>query len=504
MPARIDRLSGADLTFLRLETHSAPAHIAALAILEGSVLTDGHGRLDIEDLRDRIGRRLTRVPELRRRLYAPPLLGGGLLWVDDGAFDIRHHVRQGAVEQPGDEPELLASAARLLESLLDRHRPLWELWFLTGLSGGRVGLVIKLHHALADGMAAVSVIDSLFDFTPRAPDPEVATWKAEPVPGYQRLLADNLTARLASLRRAAKGLRYLPATMGDFWRMLRDREKAPHCSLNQPIHSGRHIRFMRVDLAAAKERAHQAEGKLNDVVLALVGAGLRELLIGRGEPVDGVELLVSVPVSLRSRSSSLSPAAGTGNDSGGMVVPLSVGEPDPERALARVVQATRRAKAEQHPVFIKHFMAAVAATPIGRLMVEHQRWINLFVTNVPGPPMPLYVLGARIMDVVPIVGVAGNATMAVCAFSYTGRLYLVANVDATACPDVDVFMAGLERAWGRLGGGGTGSRGRWPERSPQAKRVHRHPLLPHPRKIPGPEHPGQSAVDEKERSKEVP
>jgi diacylglycerol O-acyltransferase len=447
MGATIERLSSADLSFLRFETPATPWHIGALAILDGAVLLDPAGRLDLEMLTTRLNRRITSVPELRRRLYKPPFLGGRPVWVDDGTFDIRDHVREVSVGPPGGEAELLAVTARLLESLLDRRRPLWELWFLTGLDGGRVAVLLKLHHALADGMAAVAIVGtSLFEPAPDDPDPAPPDWTPQAVPGYPRLVADNVGGRLAALGHGVRALRHAPATIAAAWGMIVSSEKAPQSSINRVVRAGRRVRFTRLDLTTVKQRAHAAGGKVNDVVLAVVTAGLRELLLSRHERVDGVELLASVPVSLRAASQ----VHGVGNSSGAIKVPLPVGVPNPDEVLAAVVEATKRAKAREDPAFIIEFLSIVAATSIGRMKTMHQTWINVPVTDVPGPPVQLYMLGAPVLDVVPVVPTAGNCTVLVCAFSYAGRLYLVANVDATACPDVDVFMTGMESGWRRL------------------------------------------------------
>ena len=149
--------------FLRFESPAWPCHFAGLAVVDGKALVDEAGRLRLAELTDRTSRRLADVPELRRRLHFPGILRGGPLWVDDERFDIRNHIHEAAAEPPGGEAELLELAARLDERQLDRARPLWELWFLTGLRDGRVGVLLKLHHCVADGLAAVALMGSLFD-----------------------------------------------------------------------------------------------------------------------------------------------------------------------------------------------------------------------------------------------------------------------------------------------------------------------------------------------------
>ena len=189
---RFRRLTSLDLMFLRFESPEWPCHFAGLAVVDGAALVDEAGRLRLDELTDRTSRRLANVPELRRRLHFPGVLRGGPLWVDDDRFDIRHHIHQAAVEAPGGDAELLELAARLDERQLDRTRPLWELWFLTGLRDGRIGVLLKLHHCVADGTGSRGADGiAVRRRTPRA-DPDPAPWTPEPIPGAWSLLIDNL------------------------------------------------------------------------------------------------------------------------------------------------------------------------------------------------------------------------------------------------------------------------------------------------------------------------
>ena len=147
-PRRSDfaRLTSVDLMFLRLENPAWPGHVAGLALVEGGALLSTSGQLRLQEIRERVNRRVAHVPQLRLRVYFPGPLGGKPLWVDDHRFDIEHHVHETAVEPPGGDLQLLDAAAHLYGKVLDRRRPLWEIWFLTGLSDGRVGVLLKLHH----------------------------------------------------------------------------------------------------------------------------------------------------------------------------------------------------------------------------------------------------------------------------------------------------------------------------------------------------------------------
>jgi len=438
--------------FLHLETPDWPGHFGGLAVVEGKALLDGSGHLRLQEIMERMNRHLAHVPQLRRRLHSAGPLGGKALWVDEQDFDIRHHVHAAAVERPGGDVQLLEAAAQLYGQLLDRRRPLWELWFLNGVSDGRVGVLLKLHHSVADGMAAVAIMGSMFDFQPDAPDPVPDQWAPEPVPGAWSLVADNLSSKIGASGRAATMLAHpLRLVRGARVRIRVAREalghaSAPRTSLNQVVRSGRRIRFLRLDLGAMKEAAHAHEATVNDVVLDLWSGGLRELMLSRKEPTSGVELVTNMPVSLRSASE----ARTVDNELGFMALPLPVWEPDVRRRLDLIVHTTRKAKSEQRPAAMAGFLAAASALPIGKYFSAHQHSVNVKVTNVIGPPAPVYVLGARILDILPITRLFGNVGLTLCAFSYAGQIFLVVTADATAFPDLDVLMAGMERDWNAL------------------------------------------------------
>lgn len=452
--SRFPRLTPFERMYWGMETPEWPGHVAGLALLEGGPLLDEAGELRLGEIRDRLGRRLPSVPRLRKRVQVPRWPGGKPLWVDDAGFAIEHHVLQAAVPAPGGEAQLLETAAEIYGRLLDRRRPLWELWFLTGLDGGRLGALLKLHHAMADGTAAVAIIGSLFDLAPEVPDPAPEPWVRGSLPGAGSLAADNLAGKARAVGRAGKALAH-PERLVSRLRTIAlvakrsaGVEGAPRTSLNCPVAAGRRLGFLRLDLAAVKEVAHAHGGKVNDVVLALWAGGLRELLVSRGEPVAGVEPTVGMAVSTRSAGD-----ATIDNQVGTAVFPLPVAEPDPARRLDRVVARTPQAKAQQRAGAIMGALVSLAATGLGRRLMLHQRATSVMATNVAGPPVPVYVLGARILDILPIIDLEGNVGLTVCAFSYAGRLFLVVTADARGFPDLGALMTAMERDWHALAAG---------------------------------------------------
>ena len=443
---RFARLSTLDLMFLRVESAAWPCHFGGLAILDGSALVDTSGRLRLGEIAEELNRRLAHVPQFRRRVYLPGPLQGKALWVDDDRFDIHHHVRERTVDPPGGDTQLLDVAAGICDDLLDRTRPLWELWFLTGLSGGRVGVLLKLHHSLADGMAALMLMASLLDAEPGATAPAVKPWAPEPMPKGSQLLLDNLLTKMTQAQRAALALAHPVRLATDLHvlagvaRRALSPARAPRTSLNRRVQTGRRIRFLRLNLTAVRHAAHARHGTINDVVLTLWTGGLRHLLASRAEPVQRLELVTTVPTSSRSASD----MGAVDNEFGAITLPLPVWEADAERRLDLIAARTREAKAEQHPAAAMGLLARLSATPLGGYLAGHQHAVNVEVTNVTGPPVPVYLFGVPVLAILPIVGPVGNMGPVLCAFSYAGQLFLVVTADSHGFPDLDVLMAGME------------------------------------------------------------
>jgi WS/DGAT/MGAT family acyltransferase len=451
MRSRYARLSLADRSNLRIERVETPTHIAGLCVVEAASLLAADGTLDLAMIQRRIERRLACVPVLRRVVHSAPLLCGPALWVDDPQFAIERHVLAARVAPPGDEASLLATAEELLRPLLDRSHPLWQLWLLTGLADGHIGLLFKVHHAIADGLAAVAIIMALCDLTPDAPDPPAEGWQPVPAPSAHALFVDALSGRMAEaggvLAYPLRLVRAADATVRDSLEFINNRHAAARTSLNALPSVGRHLRVAHLDLEAARTIAHAHGAKVNDVVLAVVTGGVRELLLARGERVEGLELTTSEPATLRSAERA---RGELGNAAGALLVRLPAGDTDAIRRLEHIAAATRRAKAEQHPAYINGLFSWLAATRLALPLARHQHFVNFFVTNVPGPTAPLYLLGARIEDVTPVLGLAGNVTIVFAALSYCGRLNVLVSADAAACPEVDVLAAGMQRAWDAL------------------------------------------------------
>jgi diacylglycerol O-acyltransferase len=439
-PGQLERMSWLDLSNLRIEDRGAPMHVAALLILERLPVIEADGLSGLAAMRTCVQSRLHLAARLRQVPYQPPPGFGRPVWVDYPGFDIREHVRTRPVGVPGDDSALMRTCAELYEVPLDRSRPLWDMWLLTGLAGGRAALLIRLHHVLADGIAALSMLRALCE--PGAGAPDVAgeqagapRWVPAPVPALRDLAAD----RLAEVRSTLAGP-FRPAAAGAWLRKmaaqgaaLAREGRAPRLSLNAPVSGRRQLTLVRTDLALARTLAHAHGGTVNDAVLAAVAGGARALLGARGELTPTMVARASVAVSLRKGAERL---AG-GNRVGVFIVPLPVGDPDAGRRLTHIVSATKRCKTR--PPY----------QPSSRLLLgwmiramPRQRLVNLLVSNLPGPQEPVWLAGARVLEMLQFGVVQGNVPVSVGALSYAGHLTLGIVADRTVT-DLDVFAAGM-------------------------------------------------------------
>jgi diacylglycerol O-acyltransferase / wax synthase len=445
----LERLGAQDLLMLWADDLGWSEDIGVLAILDGDPLLDGDGRVRVEQVCRRLEPRLALVPRFRQLLYRPRRGLGWPLWVDAASFDLADQVRVHPLGPPGDEAELLATCTRLCRRRLDPTRPLWEAWLLPGLPDRRVGLLLRAHHTMVDGVAGMAALTALLDLAADAPDPVASPWTPGPMPTVGELLRDNLRRRLAGLGRGLPRLAHRSGRRrgsAGVWREF-FAERAPRTSLNRPVGADRRLAVVRGRLEAARQVAHVHQAAVNDVVLAAVAGGLRRLLAGRGEAVEDLVLRAMVPISLhRGR-----PGPAGGNRGSVMLVPLPLGEPDPARRLELIAADTAARKRRARPQTGGGVLGFVAVQRAWCRSLARQRTINLSVTNVPGPPVPLYLAGAQLLELFPVVSLLGNLTLSVAVVSYAGQLNLTAVADRDACPDLEAFAEGVRRDLDELG-----------------------------------------------------
>jgi len=448
----MERLSAQDLASLAGDDAGWPWDMGAIGFLDRAGLVDGDGRFQIEAVRRVIESRLQLVPHSRQLLYRPRLGLGWPLWTDAASFDIADHVRVFLLAAPADQMQVLAAWQQLRRRPLDRSRPRWEAWFLPGLADGRIGVFLRMHHAMADGVAGVAAFSALFDLTAEAPAPAASPWTPAPVPSARELLGDNARRRARELGRAVSGLTHPGGMLRQArrtWPAWREAagQRAPATSLNRGrIGLDRRLALVHGDLGQARTIARAHGGTVNDVVLAVVAGGLRDLLLARGEPVSDLVLRASVPVSLHQERS----GRPLGNQVGWMAVPLPLGEPCHARRLELIAADTAERKKNARPEITSGIFRFILAQRAFNLLLPHQRYLNTFITNVPGPPAPLYLAGARLLEVFPVLAITGNMALGVAVMSYAGQLNLTAVADRDRCPDVEVFAEGVRQALDEL------------------------------------------------------
>jgi WS/DGAT/MGAT family acyltransferase len=388
-----------------------------------------------------------------------PLGQGRPVWIDDEHFDIAYHVRLTALPRPGDEQQLLELMGRVQSQALDRSRPLWELWFVDGLEGDRVALIIKTHHALGDGIANVDLGMALVDLTPDVADELAAAWTPRRPPSPARLLVDSVAEQLARpvdlVRAGVDALRDPRRALGSaldvgrtLWTMSAQPGRAPW---NTDVTRHRRWRPARVSLDEARRLKDRAGVTLNDVVVAACTGALRQFLLDHGEDVQGRTLKAMVPVSTRREDEH---GETLGNRVSMFVVDLPVDEADPARQLQRVHEQTTALKQSglvdgaEAVIRLADGVTPLAA-PLTRF-VSHHIPMNLVITNIPGPPVPLWLRGARLLEVFPYVEVVDREGLTIAVLSYTDRLLFGVTSDRDVIPDLGLLAEHLEKSFAGL------------------------------------------------------
>jgi diacylglycerol O-acyltransferase / wax synthase len=458
------RLSGLDASFLHLETGPAHMHVASTAIFEGPAPS-------YEEFRDHIGSRLHLVPRFRQKLRFVPYGQGRPVWVDDPHLNLDYHCRHTALPSPGSEEQLRNLAARIFSQRLDRSKPVWEMWLVDNVDGGRFAVIGKSHHALVDGVSGVDISTVLYDL---APDPEplppAEPWIPDPEPTEAQLLADALLERATSPAEMLRGARALvrrprqvlgavaegARATGAF---ARAGFSAPDSPFNVKIGPYRRFATVRTDLAELKRIKNEAGGTVNDVVLTAVAGALGRYMRARGHSTHELELRAMVPISVRTADQH----GDLGNQVSAMMAVLPVWCEDPIERLRAVTQAMGDLKSSKQAMgasVLTNLSDFAPPTIVGQAarLQSRQRMFNMVVTNVPGPQFPLYLLGRELLDVFPMVPLAQNQGVCFGLMSYNGAIDFGLIGDYDAVPDLDDLATDLEASISELseaaGGGG--------------------------------------------------
>lgn len=450
----LDRLTAIDASFLLRESDSSHMHVGAAILVEGPAPP-------FDEFLDNIRGRLHLVPRYRQKLAFPPGDTGRPLWVDDPSFNLEYHVRHTALPPPGMEEQLFRLSARIVSQQLDRSKPLWELWLIEGLQGGRFALVSKTHHALVDGVAGVDLATVLFDLAPEpsAPAGDLEPWQPHTEPTAAELFANGVRGAVTgaveigtrAVRRALSPTETLDAArealegVGEIvWAGL---NPAPESPLNVEIGPHRRYSVVRTELEDFKLIKNTFGGTVNDVVLTVVSGALRDWHRARGVRTEGMELRALVPVSIRARDEHHQ----LGNRIAVMRGPLPVYIKDPVARLRFVKQSMDGLKESKQAVGAEVLSGVQQLAPPTVLAQASRlnfstRLFNLIVTNVPGPQFPLYVLGRRLLELFPIAFLPEDHALAIAIMSYDGDVNFGLLGDYDAMPDIDDLAAGIERS----------------------------------------------------------
>ncbi len=451
-----ERLTALDDVFLALEDANLHMHVAAVSILEAGPLRSPDGGIDIARIERHLEAALPHCPRFRQRIAWVP--GFALpVWVDDPRFNLQYHLRHTALPHPGDVRQLKRLAGRIVSQQLDRGKPLWELWVIEGLEDDCCALLVKVHHCMSDGVSGMDLLAALMSPEPNAPDPAPPYWIPRPAPGGLRLAAselwrrtslplDVLRAAQTTLANPSQVIETVREAIGSVGESVGGSVGfAPPTALNVEVGPHRRFDWTRFELAAAKEVKRVFGGTINDVVLTVVAGAVGRFLEERGEEIPETAFRALVPVNVRSEGEH-----GTaGNRVSFLMAELPIAERDPRVRFERVKATTTRLKGSRraHGAELLEELGDRAFTGLFvRLarLAAGQRHYNLIVTNVPGPPIPVYMLGARLRAIYPLAPLSPNQAVAIALFSYDGGLFWGVNADWDAVPDLHDLIRALD------------------------------------------------------------
>jgi WS/DGAT/MGAT family acyltransferase len=480
------QLTSLDAQFLAMESSRVYGHVGGLAIFDPS--TAPGGEVTTQDLCRILSARIDQLPPFHQRLVDVPFGLDHPYWIEDPDFDLDFHIRDSAVPPPGDERKLAETVARIFARPLDRRRPLWELYLIHGLSEGRIAMLTKVHHAAIDGVSGAEVLGVLFDLSPDTPADDGqgrgGEWHPERVPGQLEMLGRGLLGlprqplrALGSLPKALSaapnfpgqammpGIPHAQRAGADLQRRLgrsSDAEltrvrssRAPRTRFNGRVSPHRRFSFGSLPLEDVKALKNELGIKVNDVVVALCATAVRDWLLARDE-LPKEPLVALVPVSVRTEEE-----RGTfGNKVTGMILPIPTDVADPRERLLKAHEILRRAKGQTQglpaslmtdvsnfiPPALFNRAARVAMEVSGRVRPP----LNLVISNVPGPPIPLYCAGAQMLGHFPVSVVTDGVGLNITVMSYQDRLDFGIIADRDAIDDAWTMMESMANALDEL------------------------------------------------------
>lgn len=443
----MERLTGLDASFLYFETESGHMHIALVGIYDTTTMPGGYS---FDKIRGHIASRLEVIAPFRRRLVEVPLQWHHPVWVEDPDFDIEHHVHRVVAPAPGGRRELGQVTSAIASVQLNRSRPLWEAWVIEGLKHDRIGVVIKVHHSAVDGAGGADIMTALYDLTPELPSEEHPEIDGERVPTDLELLS---YATMSKLRRAYDVVPLISRTVSSVTNLVRNIRDdnaqhgavpltAPRTPFNQAIGPDRAVAFARVPLDETKRIKSALEVKVNDIVLALCAGTLRRYLMAH-DALPDTPLIAVCPVSVRDDDE-----GSNGNKVSAMFASLATDVADTGERLAAISASTEGAK-EDHDTIGSRALTDWAEWSAPRvfgwasriysafdLANNHRPIHNLVISNVPGPPFPLYLGGAELVSAYPMGPIMEGSGLNITVLSYRNHIDIGFMADADLVPDV--------------------------------------------------------------------
>jgi WS/DGAT/MGAT family acyltransferase len=454
----IEWMNPMDAGFLQVETDTQPMHVGSMLIMDGPPPT-------YEEFCRHVGTRLGAVPRYRQRVRRPPLNFARPYWVDDPHFSLHYHVRHTAIPQPGTEHQLRALAGRIMSQRLDLARPLWEMWLIEGLQDQRWAVVSKVHHAMIDGVSGHEILEIMLDRDAAASRPHDDTWQPRPEPTRGELFRESAAwvGRLpgavwqgasSAVTQPRVALREVGSRTAGIAK-VGSKVTGAHGVLSGPIGPHRLWSWARGDLDDVKTVKAAVGCTVNDVVLAAIAGGYRTFLLTRGEVLEDETVRSLVPVSIRNDAQ----RGRLGNQVTAMFADLPIGVSNPVERLGVVAGQMHRLKTSGESVGVKAMvdvaefvpptlmsLAARVTTAVG------QHLFDTVTTNIPGPQVPLFMLGRQLREMFPYIPIADGARVSIGIVSYHGQLTFAATGDYDSMPDLDVLTASIEESLRELVG----------------------------------------------------
>jgi len=453
-------LSAQDNSFLLMERPHVHMHVGATQIYEAGPLRKPDGGIDIMAFKRSVESILHLIPRYRQKLkwipyeYHP-------VWIDDRRFNLDYHIRHTSLPRPGSDAQLKQLAGRIMAQQLDRTKPLWEFWVVEGLEGDRFAVISKVHHCMIDGQSGAELVQVMMSLTPDQELPQALPYIPRPAPSGIELWLDQWGRRLRIPAEALRSLLDFGGQAADVQHEILTRlsaltelagyaiRSASDTPLNGRIGPHRRVNWLSMPLEDVKAVRRVLGCSVNDVVLATVSGAVRAYLIRRRVNPDRLDFRVSAPVSVRREEE-----RGTlGNRVSSWILRLPIGETDAVKRVETIRRVTQQLKKSQQALGVEMLMAAAEWAPAQLLSLGSRATsapINMIVTNVPGPQIPLYMLGARLLDMFPQVPLLENTGLGIALFSYDGRLFWGFNADPDLIPDLPAFVQAIETSFQEL------------------------------------------------------